>query len=425
MLSSISGKNRFKLFKRAVKTKDRNTWADYKRLRNEITSDLRKAKAAYFRDQLKKAKTTSAYWNVLSKATNPKVRKKIGPLKRDDNSLAVKDTEKASLMNCFFSTIAEKLNAGQLQAPQLLTSPCSKPVPCISDINLSSLDIDRKITLLKNNKATGPDGISPKLLKLAGTAVVGPLTSLFMQSIRECRVYNNWKVARLTPVFKKDDPTVMSNYRPLSLLSVPSKILESCVADMIAKHVFSENEALVTDNQWAYRKRRSTELLLIHLTETWRRAIDNKLVVDAVFLDFQKAFDRVSHSILLHKLEHNFEFTGNLLAWLRDYLSEREQYTVINGVPSENTKVASGISQGSILGPILFALYTSDLPKAVNTATTFLYADDTTMYCVGESVDQVTTTLNKALEELALWCKHISLVLHAKKCERMILKRNL
>ena len=124
---------------------------------------------------------------------------------------------------------------------------------------------------------------------------------------------------------------------------------------MISKHVFSENKALVTDNQWAYRKGRSTELLLIHLTETWRRAIDNKLVVDAVFLDFQKASDRVSHSILLHKVEHNFEFTENLLAWLRDYLSEREQYAVINGVPSENTKVASGISQGSILGPILFA----------------------------------------------------------------------
>ena len=84
---------RFKLFKRAVETKDPNTWVDYKRLRNEITSDLRKAKAAYFRDQLKKAKTTLAYWNVFSKATNPKVRKKIGPLKCDNNSLAVKDTD--------------------------------------------------------------------------------------------------------------------------------------------------------------------------------------------------------------------------------------------------------------------------------------------------------------------------------------------
>ena len=79
-------------------------------------------------------------------------------------------------------------------------------------------------------------------------------------------------------------------------------------------------------------------------------------------------------------------------------MAEREQYTVINGVPSENTKVARGIPQGSVLGPILFALYTSDLPKAVITATTSMYAGDTTMYCVGESVEQVTTTLNKALE---------------------------
>ena len=91
--------------------------------------------------------------------------------------------------------------------------------------------------------------------------------------MRECRVYNNWEVARLTPVFKKDDPTEMSNYRPLSLLSAPSKILESHVADMIAKHVFSDKETLVTDNQWAYRKGRSTELLLIHLTETWRQIL--------------------------------------------------------------------------------------------------------------------------------------------------------
>ena len=162
----------------------------------------------------------------------------------------------------------------------------------------------------------------------------------------------------------------------------------------------------------------------MYLAATWQQAIDKKLVVGAVFVDFQKAFDCVSHSILLHKLEHNFGITGNLLAWLRDYLSDREQYTVINGAHSENTKVAHGIPQGSVLGPILFALYTSDLPKAVNTATTFLYADDTTMYCVGESVDQVTATLNKALEELALWCKHNSLVPHPKKCEGMILKRN-
>ena len=218
----------------------------------------------------------------------------------------------------------------------------------------------------------------------------------------------------------------MSNYCPLSLLSVPRKIVEACVADMIAKHVFSDNEALVTDNQWAYRKGRSTELLLIHLTESWLRAADNKFscgrrihrLPEEVWLSFtlnsssQARVQLWNHGKLTSMAKRLYICTGKvycklLMAW-----------------PSENTKVAHGTPQGSLLGPIPFALYIGDLPKSVNTATTFLYADDTTMYCVEESVDQVTTTLNKALEELALWCKQNSLVPHAKKCDGMILKRN-
>ena len=163
---------------------------------------------------------------VLGKMTT--LRAWIGPLKCDDNSSAVKDTDKASLMNCFFSKIAEKLNSRQLQAPQVLTSPCSIPVPCISGINLSSLDIDRKITLLKNKKSHRTGWFINQIIESRYYCCFWSLTSLFMQSIRECRVYSKWKVARLTPVLKKDDPTEMNNYRPLSLLDVPSKILESC-----------------------------------------------------------------------------------------------------------------------------------------------------------------------------------------------------
>ena len=193
---------------------------------------------------------------------------------------------------------------------------------------------------------------------------------------------------------------------------------------MITKHVFSKNEVLATDSQWAYRKGRSTELLLIHLTETLQRAIDDKLVVGAVFIDCQKAFDCVSHSILLHKLEHNFGITGNLLAWLRDYLSEREQYTVINGGPSEIPKLHTvyhrALYSGSYSSACTQAIYRKQLSLQRRSCTPMILPCTVS----GESVDQVTTMLNKALEELALWCKHNSLIPHPKKCGGMILKRN-
>lgn len=140
-------------------------------------------------------------------------------------------------------------------------------------------------------------------------------------------------------------------------------------------------------------------------------------------MDFQKAFDSVSHSTLITKLQLQFGITGNLLAWLQDYLTDRLQYTVLNGTPSDNAKVTAGIPQGNVLGPTLFTLYTSDLPGAIKSATFYMYADDTTIFCIGDSVDEVIVKLNKALEELVTWCKQNSLVPHPKKCEGMILKR--
>ena len=157
-------------------------------------------------------------------------------------------------------------------------------------------------------------------------------------------------MSRQTPVHKKDDPTEIGNYRSLSLLSGLSKILELSVADSIVSHVF--NEELVTNNQRAYRKGRSTELFLAQLNKNWRRA------------------------------------------------TERKQYTVINGVSSKSTAVTQCIPQGSILGPILFFLYTRDLRKVISAASTYMYADDTTICCVGETVDKVTAMMNRALGEL-------------------------
>ena len=213
----------------------------------------------------------------------------------------------------------------------------------------------------------------------------------------------------------------MNNYRPLSILSVPSKILESCVCDIITDHV-TQNE-LITAIQWAYRPRHSTELLLAHLNETWRKEVDLGHVVGVIFIDFKKTFDSVSHPILIRKLQHSFGINGQLLNWIQSYVSDRKQFTVIKGKASATEPVVFGIPQGSVLGPALFTLYTNDLPASVKAGTICMYADDTTLYCTGRSVDDVSTYLNEALDKLHSWCITNMLTPHPVKCEAMLLHR--
>ena len=220
----------------------------------------------------------------------------------------------------------------------------------------------------------------------------------------------------------QDDETDRGNYRPLSILSILSKIMESCVNDVIVDHVFNINH-LVTDNQWAYRNGHSTELLLAHLTETWRHAVDSGLVAGVAFVDFRKAFDCVNHEILLNKLQCRFGIRGPLLAWLTSCLTSRSQYTVLNGQRSILSHVTSGVPQGSVLGPTLFFLYTSDLVEFVQSATVYMYADDTTVYCIGESIDEVSATLNQSLKELYAWCSINRLTPHPKRSECMLIHR--
>ena len=364
----------------------------------------------------------------MKDATNlSRCHKPIGPLKRDDGSLAVCDKEKANMMNAYFSSIGTKL-ATQLPA-HLPVLPFetgigndSRDIPTLAVIGIQEDIVKSKILNLKTNKATGPDEVAPRLLRLLGGTVAPPLVSLFTSTFKTGVVPLEWKTAKLTTVHKKDDKTDRGNYRPLSILSVPSKILESCVNDEIVDHVLNSNR-LVTDNQWAYRKGYSTELLLVHLTETWRHAIDTGYVVAVAFIDFRKAFDCVDHGILLNKLRYQFGIRGSLLKWLTSYLTSRSQYTVLNRQRSNLCSVSSGVPQGSVMGPTLFTLYTSDLVASIQSGTVYMYADDTTIYCIGKTIDEVSVALNQSLKELYAWSVKNRLTPHPKKSECMLIYR--
>ena len=393
---------RYKLFKLAVNTKYPHNSSEYKRIRNEIITDLRQAKAMYFNELFAEINTTRAYWNLVRKATAPKQQTVVGPLKPESGHLIVKDDKKACLMNTYFASVGEKL---AVDLPPSITRSLSydlvkqtKIVPSLSEVNLSQVGILQQIKHLKSNKATGPDSISPKLLKFASHAASPHLKSLFRWSIHHETVYEGWKLSRVSPIFKKDHSTDSGNYRPVSILLVPSKLLESDINTVIVNHVTNNN--FITPNQWAYRKVHSTELLLIHLTEKWRRFVDDGLTVAVALVDFRKAFDSVLHSHLLDKLHGQFSIVGELYAWMDSYLSNLKQFTMINGKESSKMHVRCGVPQGSVLGPTLFTLYTNDLPSFIKSGDTSMYADDTTVFCTGSSQDVACNLLNCALGEL-------------------------
>ena len=137
--------------------------------------------------------------------------------------------------------------------------------------------------------------------------------------------------------------------------------------------------------------------------------VDQNKVVAVAFIDFRKAFDCVSHTTLLHKLRHQFGFQGPLFSWLTDYLSDLTKFSVVNGQHSNVANVRCGILQGSILGPTQFVLYTNDLPSSVSAGSVFMFADDTTVYCIGDNVDNIVMSLNAALTDLNRWCQDNSL----------------
>ena len=164
--------------------------------------------------------------------------------------------------------------------------------------------------------------------------------------------------------------------------------------------------------------------LLVKMTEEWRRALDNNLVVGVVFVDFRKAFDSISHPVLLRKLQE-LGVSGNLWSWIKNYLSNCHQVTVINGHTSKSLPVKFGVPQGSVLGPILFSLFCNDLPDINDSkeGKIFMYADDTTLYAIAPNHDLVAISLNKMLEKLFKWCSQNRLTPHPDKAELMLMSR--
>ena len=186
-----------------------------------------------------------------------------------------------------------------------------------------------------------------------------------------------------------------------------SNITESVICDNIDNDLSN----VLQKNQWGYRKGVSTESLLLYLTETWKINIDNGNVVGVIFTDFREAFESVYHEVLFYKMQA-CGFYGNVLQWLVSYLKNRKQFVEPNGAKSQIYFVSHGVQQGSLLGPRLFSIYHNDFAESLSNGELHLYADDTTAFATGDSVDQVIQLFNVLPKEIIQWCRVNRLTIH-------------
>ena len=374
---------------------------------------MRLAKCKHYTDLFDEVKDCKSYWKLVKSATCSKSTWPILGIRGADGRIKTSDQGKAEILNEHFSTIDVNVtNELPVFSQEDHFTHITRITPTVTNIDLTYDGIAKGLSKLKVDKACRPDRVAPKLRKLASNALIPYLMSVYSSSASCNLVPDTWKFANVSSLFKSGDETDKLNYRPISLLCIPGKLMETAVASTVTTHVTDHD--LGNIHQWAYKKGHSTELLLVKMTEDWRRALDN-LVVGIVFVDFLKAFDSISHHILLQKLQ-GLGIAGDLWCWIKDYLSNRSQVTIVNGCSSASMPVKFGVPQ-------LFSLFCNDLPDTVNEGDgeIHMYADDTTLYVIAYTRDIVATTLNNILSQLYDWCCRNSLNPQPGKTEFMLL----
>ena len=402
-LASVRKKHQ--LFRRWLATRNAQDYANYLKARNEARKACRKAQKNMEMKLASEAKTNP---NGVWKYAKSKISCKSGipDLKKEDGSRTKTDAEKAELLNIFFKSV--------------FTTEDSGPVPEVPEYDFKESRDDVLITAdgvrqllagLQPGKAAGPDGLPPRILSVAANELAVPLTHLFRLTLDTGELPSEWKMAYVSPIFKKGSRMSPNNYRPVSLTCVVCKVMEKLVRKVLMDHL--EENDIVTREQHGFVSGRSCITHLLEVMDSWTEVVDEGGSVDVIYTDFQKAFDSVPHRRLMRKVSA-CGIGGKLFRWINEFLANRTQRVVINGEKSQEGNVTSGIPQGSVLGPILFVIYINDLPANVKSQVK-MFADDTKLF-TRVDVPNNHETMQNDLDELVQWSNKWQLKFHPEKC---------
>ncbi|KAI8504383.1 hypothetical protein Bbelb_175010 [Branchiostoma belcheri] len=384
-------RKKFHTWIRYLNTKSKEDWKKYKTARNAATHAARQARRTFERRIAREVKSNNkSFWRYVN--SRRKTRVNVGDLKDEEGKLTTEDGKKAEVLNTQYVRTFTHEDCSNV--PRFILKPLQSDL--LKTIVVTEEMVLKQLELLRIDKSPGNDGIHPRVLKEAAHELAKPLTIIFNSSIKSGKLPDQWREACVTPIYKKGCRTDPANYRPVSLTSIICKMLERFISDAILEHMRFNN--LTCEQQHGFSKGKSTVTNLLEALDVWTEALSHGEPVDIIFLDYAKAFDTVPHERLINKVE-SFGIAENLLLWIRNFLTHRRQRVVVNGQASSWKAVTSGVPQGSVLGPLLFSMFVSDIPDELHNFVS-LFADDTKIYAIAHGCESQARTHATQEEEL-------------------------
>ena len=408
-----------RMYKMYVKNPSEYRKNAYKQIRNKVTNMIILAKKQYYTNRLNNSKgQMKKTWDVINHAMGRNCKKSVCKQIMHNDELITDTSSICENFNDYFVNIGYNLNRSfdhlqnmtfTNQIPKNNQTASFKPITCSEIITI--------VDNFKSNTSAGFDDINVKVVKRVIPFIVKPLCAIFNQCISQGKFPNKMKIAKVIPVFKGGAPDVMSNYRPISVLPIFSKILEKCIYNRLYSFISKCN--IINNNQYGFRAGHSTSSALVNFVQKVVRAIDNKEILIGLFLDLSKAFDTLDHQILLNKL-HLYGIRGSVLDLFKSYLTNRKQHVVIENVKSENQQIKCGVPQGSILGPLLFLLYINDISHISHILQCILFADDTSIFLSHKNKNTLQTIFNQEINLISQWLSENKLTINIKKTHFMV-----
>lgn len=391
---------------------------EYRKLRNKITKLIKNTKNNYYRNKIEEnPKDPKFIWKIINNSFNKdkNVKPKIKEIMVHGKQISQND-EIADAFNNYFANVAEVM-ANEIQCSTNNANFNEKT--CTNTIFLKpvdSLEIEKYIHELNINTAAGLDNLTPKILREINEYISPILANIINTSFLSGICPDHFKISYVTPVYKTGDKSSLSNYRPISVISNIGKVFEKALKSRLLN--FIEKNNIICNTQFGFRNNKSTQDAIAFLTNFLYKQVDNSDPVIAVFLDLAKAFDTVSHKLLLQKLQR-VGIRGKAYELIKNYLYNRKQHVKIENSLSKTVTIKHGVPQGTVLGPLLFLLYINDLLYNEFHCKLLSYADDTIALFTDLHWDNLKHKTAAGLSKIKAWMDSNLLSVNFKKTSFM------